>query len=349
VSQTSELDSILAKLRYVKVGDIIMAEDHNDVVDALRKIRNILATVPAVPVFDYIVDIYSDKVVITAPDGTTTQLSTIADLNNWLRDITGKKIRVNVNVEVSGDMYFTPNEYWIFGERVNGTIYLLDGKHTIVSFAPLGEVTNYMWRQMVYHDISGSRLIILYADDVDISGTKDMILKDIVIAVYHSYSTSLEYAEGDMYAQGYFVHSAGSVLRNVYINAAYANFENVTTRNREGSWLVISHMYAGAAPLNLSGVYVAVLHLTDTWWISLPPQSTRKIWLPNIKGTNWTFFNVIAIGVERCGEYGCVVDPLPPGVTYTIDVNSGELIIQNNTDSFYNIDIVYEVYAFKYW
>jgi hypothetical protein len=37
-----ELDAILALIRYVKTGDIILPEDHNLVVDALRKARDIL-------------------------------------------------------------------------------------------------------------------------------------------------------------------------------------------------------------------------------------------------------------------------------------------------------------------
>jgi hypothetical protein len=317
----------------------------------LFKIKKLLPPppLPPIPVFDYVIDIYSDKIVITNPDGSTTQLTTISDLNNWLGNVTGRKIRINVNVEVSRDIYLTPNEYWIFGERVSGTIYLLSGKHTIVSFAQLGEVTNYTWRPTVYYDISGSRLFILYAEYVDITGTSDMMLDDLVIVVYHSYSTSLEYAvNSDLYAQGYFIHSAVSVLRNVYINAGYANFEDVRTSGNVGSWLVVSHREAGASPLDLTNVRVAVLHLIDTWRIGVSPRSTFKIWLPNIKGTNWTFFKVIAIGVERCGEYVCVVDPLPPDVTYTVDVDSGELRIENNTDSSYDIAVVYEVHAFRY-
>jgi hypothetical protein len=38
-----ELDAIIAKIRYVRSGDIIQPEDHNYVVDALRKVRDILA------------------------------------------------------------------------------------------------------------------------------------------------------------------------------------------------------------------------------------------------------------------------------------------------------------------
>jgi hypothetical protein len=302
-------------------------------------------------VFDYIVDIYSDKVVVTASDGSTTELKSIDEFNNWLKGVADKKIWVNMNVRIIGDFYLTPNEYWIFGKKIDGYIYLLDGKHTVISFAPISYITNYRWREGVYYDISGSRIYILdYAEEVDISGTSDKPIRNITVVVQHSYATSLEYVEdSDMYANGYFIHSAVSVLRNVLINAGFANFEDVKARNREGTWLVVSHMYTGAYPLDLSDVDVAVLRLTDTWWIYVSPRSTYREWLPEIRGTNWTFYNVKAIGVEVCGEYGCRIDPLPEGVTYTIDVNSGELVIENNTDTAYDIDIIYEIFAFKYW
>jgi hypothetical protein len=39
------LDSIIAMIRYVRSGDIIQPEDHNYVVDALRKARDVLAEI----------------------------------------------------------------------------------------------------------------------------------------------------------------------------------------------------------------------------------------------------------------------------------------------------------------
>jgi hypothetical protein len=40
-----QLDSIISMIRYVRSGDIIQPEDHNYVVDALRKVRDILAEI----------------------------------------------------------------------------------------------------------------------------------------------------------------------------------------------------------------------------------------------------------------------------------------------------------------
>jgi len=38
----SDLDSVIAKLRYVKYGDYVLSDDHNDLVDAVKIIRDIL-------------------------------------------------------------------------------------------------------------------------------------------------------------------------------------------------------------------------------------------------------------------------------------------------------------------
>jgi hypothetical protein len=40
-----ELDAIIAKIRYVRSGDIIQPEDHNYIVDALKRARDILAEI----------------------------------------------------------------------------------------------------------------------------------------------------------------------------------------------------------------------------------------------------------------------------------------------------------------
>jgi hypothetical protein len=40
-----QLDSILAMIRYVRSGDILQPEDHNRIVDALRKARDILGEI----------------------------------------------------------------------------------------------------------------------------------------------------------------------------------------------------------------------------------------------------------------------------------------------------------------
>ncbi len=42
-----ELDPYLARLRYVRAGDIIMPEDHNYIVDALYKLRDVLERLEA--------------------------------------------------------------------------------------------------------------------------------------------------------------------------------------------------------------------------------------------------------------------------------------------------------------
>jgi len=48
-----ELDQIIAKIRYVKWGDYVLPEDHNYLLDAIKKIRDILAQVAGAVEPDY--------------------------------------------------------------------------------------------------------------------------------------------------------------------------------------------------------------------------------------------------------------------------------------------------------
>jgi len=48
-----ELDEIIAKIRYVKWGDYVLPEDHNYLLDAIKKIRDILAQVAGAVEPDY--------------------------------------------------------------------------------------------------------------------------------------------------------------------------------------------------------------------------------------------------------------------------------------------------------
>jgi hypothetical protein len=299
------------------------------------------------PVFDYVVDVYSEKVVITASDGTTTQLPTVADFNSWLSNITGKKIRINMKARIDADFFFTPNEYWIFGEPVDGTIYLLEGKHTVVSMAYISYITN--WRNWTTYDVSGSRIYIATADSVWITGSSDRPVRNILLVVGHAGDVSLEHAEGDYYASGEFVHSAVSVLRNMFLNATYLCLEGIEGRNREGVWVAVSHVNTCDSPIDVKNVYRAELRLTSSGWLYVGPGYSQEFYLPEIHGSNWAVIKTLQVGVERCSEMYCTLDPLPEGISYAVNLDEGKIVITNNTDSGLDVDIIVEVIAVKYW
>jgi len=312
--------------------------------------------IPPVAAFDYIVDIYSDKVVITDAYGSTIQLSTIADLNNFLSNITGKKIRINANVEVYDDLVFTPNEYWIYGEWLHGNIYLLSGKHIIVSFTGLGDQsTGVQYNQMLRNvdpqtgsrtNVSGLRLYSVYAD-ADISGTSDMVLTDVLISIEYTYYTYLGYINGDVYIHGSYMRIENSTLRNAYIDVEYLYLVNITGTNGEvGTWVIRS----------LSGAYIegsvnvtpvdAVLFLRVKIGININPNTSQTIDLPEIL-CSVIHYRVAFIGIHKLEltprKVTHVYDALPSGVTWYFDLSNKKLVITNSTTDAYNLAVELEI------
>jgi hypothetical protein len=303
---------------------------------------------PTIPAFDYIVDIYSDKVVVTNPDGTTTQLSTIADLNNWLRNITGKRIRVNANVDVYDDLVFTPNEYWIFGEWIHGNVYLLSGKHTIISFTRLGDqsyrafVSNYDPQTNTYTDVSGLKLYSIYAE-LDIHGTSDMVLRDILIYVEQTYVSYIKYIVGDVYMRGGYINFTGVTLRNAHIDASVLELSNVASSGGTGTWFIktLNAFISGAVDASNTGF--AALYLRVSALISVGANSSAMINLPAINHPT-LLYRVVSVGVRKGTLPGCVyVDPLPSGVTWYFDDVNRRIVINNATTGSYDIDVVCEI------
>ena len=302
---------------------------------------------PSIPAFDYVVDIYSDKVVITNPDGTTTQLSTITELNNWLRSITGKKIRINANVEVYDDIYLSPNEYWIFGEWMHGNIYLLSGKHTIISFTRLGNqmyrafVSNYDPQTNTRTDVSGLKLYSIYAE-LDIHGTSDMVLRDILIYVEQTYVSYFEYIVGDVYIRGGNINFTRVTLRNAYIDADYVDLQDVISSDYIGAWVIITR-YAVVirGTVDAKNTLDAMLYLRGSRFIRVGANSSATIDLPTID-SYVVHYKVVFIGVRK-GSNPYYYDPLPSGVTYYFDEVNKKIVITNTTTNSYDIVLTYEI------
>jgi hypothetical protein len=305
---------------------------------------------PSIPVFDYIVDIYSDKVVVTNPDGSTTQLSTISDLNSWLRNITGKRIRINANVEVYNDIYLSPNEYWIFGEWIRGKIYLLSGKHTIISFTRLGDLSNrsgifnYDLQLNEYTDVSGSRIYSVYAN-LYLQGTDSMILNNILVYLVHASECFITYVRGSVYIiNGGYISLTNSTLYDVFVDADEL-FLGTIASDGTGTWTLISRYttYFGGGGVDASQVYDIRFHFTITRTESLLANTSKTITLPSISGTGMTY-KVVFIGVyKRTPSHDYICNPLPSEVTYQLDATNKTLTIQNGTTSPQDIYIVIEM------
>jgi gas vesicle protein len=83
-----------------------------------QAITQIIQTIqPQLPqVFDYVINLYTDKIEITDQGGSKTTLNTISELNEWLTRVTGKNIFIWNNGNMTGDFEPTSNRYVIMGK-----------------------------------------------------------------------------------------------------------------------------------------------------------------------------------------------------------------------------------------
>ena len=328
--------------------------------------------VPApIPIFDYIIDIYVDKVVVTDAYGNTVAtLSTVNDLNNWLRNVKGKKIRINANTVVIDDLYLPQNEYWIFGERIASNIYLREKNITIISFAPLTSytsgtyVTNYDPDTDGYNiDVSGFKLFAVFAD-VDIAGSETVTtISDISIHVLSSSTIVLDSVDGDVYLVGNDIRIYNSTLRNAFIFAfsslSMGNISSGTSSSPAwGVWCIVSQAsYTAFANVSLDHVVRVYINIRRVIRAKLDANSSKTFDL--LKFTQQTptgryvRYIVEAFGLLRVAYAGVTnninistVDPPPPGVTYSIDLSAQQVTITNNTSNAVDVILIYRLEAF---
>jgi hypothetical protein len=223
-----DLDEIINRMRYVVAGDVIEPGDHNTTVDAIKKIRDILSQIsvspaPSISMFDYIIDIYSDRIVITGAGGETTELSSIDELNSWFNNNKGKRIRINTHTAVYSDLILTQNEYWVIGKEIFADIVLTEKNISLYMLAPVypyvyaNYITNVDPSTSQMYDISGLNLFATLAN-IYIVGDPDMTITDINIFVMASKEIYIYYASGNICAPNVIsFHSEASVFKLLYV------------------------------------------------------------------------------------------------------------------------------------
>lgn len=312
-------------------------------------------TIPSIPTptFDYVININSNNIVISDAYGNTVAtLSTINDLNNWLKNVRGKKIRINVNTVVTNDLVLTQNEYWIFGEWINANVYILESSTTIYSWAPMGNsamwifVSNWNPDTGDYTEAHGLKLYVFTYADIDIEGSVGVFtLQNVVIYVASSLTSYIKYVSGDLYINGGYIWVSDAVLRNAYIVAWDVLYLTNVTGN--GNWLIISYSDTDVEQVSLDNVLSAYINLTRYDDITVNPNSSSTINLINL-GIGGTYHvKVIGLLKQPTTSTNTALDPLPSGVTWSINPDTAQLTITNNTSSAQNIVVVYCVEASK--
>jgi hypothetical protein len=300
--------------------------------------------VPAMPAFDYIVDIYSDRIVITASDGSTTTLNTISDFNNWLNNVRGKKIRINAHIEVYDTLFITSNEYWIFGEWIHSYIYLLDKDIAIYSFTNLADalMNNYIDNtpppDYQNRDISGFKLFAPYAD-LNIFAHKGSMLSDVMINVGYTFQSFLYGIDGDIHIMGSLISIMNSRLRNAVILAHYLDLDTVYGQNYEGSWFIVSMQDTRLNNVSTRGCGWVSSYLRFLRFVDVGANST--VTLPLEIPDTWGGIVVVDGIYVPNGDTISAFNPAPSGITYQIDLNRKAIVITNNTSNSYTLVVIY--------
>jgi len=322
------------------------------------------------PNFDYVIDINSSNVVIRDAYGNAAILNSVSDLNDWLKNVKGKKIRINANTVVVDNLYLTQNEYWIFGERIASNIYLREKNITIISFAPLTDyvtgtyVTNYDPDTRSYNiDVNGFKLFAVYAN-VDIESVPFTTVSDISIHVLSSSSIILDSVDGDVYLVGDDIKIYNSILRNAFIfasNTLIMDYVSGGTSDSpaQGVWCIVSQPSVVSFFIvsldHVARAYISIRHAILT---TLGANSSKTFDLlkftQQTSTTRYVRYTVEAFGLLREAYAGVTkniniraVDPPPPGVTYSIDPSVQQVTITNSTSNAVSVMLVYrfEVFA----
>jgi hypothetical protein len=321
---------------------------------------------PPLPAYDYIIDIYSDKIVITASDGSTTTLNTISDLNGWLKNVRDKKIRINAHVEVTADVYLTRNEYWIFGEWFKGNVLLTEDSITLISFAPLGYEKNWTYvtnklSETEYFNCSNLKLYALTYADVYIIWYADQPRLPLgSVHVEESSYTLLGHVVGDVNISGRNVSIEDCILRRAFLlGRRYLRLDNVAAPARGvGSyWYIISLFLTDFYNVNIDNV--DNLHIYARYYFGQTIEAGQSFSIPLPKVVSTRNDVHIAYSIERIGVFsskivgGPAVDwlgPLPPEITYSFDLDTQTLTITNNLTYAVAVDAyaVLEVYTLFY-
>jgi hypothetical protein len=303
-----------------------------------------LPPVPA-PIFDYIIDIYADKVVVADSYGNTVAvLSTVSDLNSWLSSVRGKRIRINAHVEVYDTLLLTSNEYWIFGEWIHSSIYLLDKDITIYSFTNLADflmknfIDNAPPPDYTERDISGFKLFAPYAD-LNISAPMGTTLSDIMINVGRTSHSTLHGIDGDIHIMGSNIYITNSKLRNAVILAHYLGLEAACNQGYEGSWFIVSLQDTERSNISTRDCGWVTSYLRFVRIVNVGANSITNLFLeiPDTWGGTVTVDGIYTLS----GDTISALNPAPSGITYQIDPNQKAIVITNSTPNDYTLVIIY--------
>jgi hypothetical protein len=279
--------------------------------------------VPAMPVFDYIIDIYSDKVVIKSHDGFTTTLTTIADLNEWLSNNKGKRIAIYAYTDVTEDIDIYSGEYWFIKGFFDCFVGLHESNTTIVN---VGAVI-----KCVYNMLDVSNVTVASCSHTTISfynverGT-GIIVVGLFQVLYIENFEARVFAEVFNYAEIW-----NCRLLDLSIKARLLKIYDTTIEESRRGIVIETEYDVRIDNVTNKGIWVTKLNIRREIPVYIDAGTTMTIDIPNF-GVPGYF-----VSVEYFSAAGVA------GVTYTIDTANHVIRITNNTTTTVGVFMVIRV------
>jgi hypothetical protein len=304
-------------------------------------------TAPAV-LFDYVVEIYADKVVVTSSDGKAMTLASVAELNSWLKGVRDKRIAVYSYTRVEDEIDLTRNTYvfakgWYSYIALAETVelYFLGDYVEWLDNEPVVESNSFKIRR--YVDISGSRVLIMNAGTVILYGSAEVTpLKNMTalcigcefvsmrgfVGGVVVLSSVVEGIVADSVLDVLMVDSWGFIVYGttvasvLYIRATYASMDSVTFAGHNVRIDVGMPFVRTLKPSGQAG---------DTATITVPLMAVQSSYTVAVTMEVNVYVGRSGSPAQRVSlQY---LEPAGDRVSYSVDPSTATITVKNNTDS----------------
>jgi hypothetical protein len=279
--------------------------------------------------YDYVIDIYTDKIEITDTNGSKTTLNSIDDLNNWLSSVTGKNILIWNNGDMEGTLSLTSNTYVINGKPTRFEILLTQPNTYIYHLAPnLTENGIFNYSRDFICDIDNSNIFAIDTN-VNINCFREKRIQNINITAINSQVLTVSGINGRISAiTGYAGISDSELTDGLMLIAGSAMISNVGIAKK-------ACMFIDNAPIltiyNLGSIVEA--------YFDIKAIVTRGVLNPNSSGTvpiptlPFTVYSTTVLGVYKTDRPGGIISPLTENEgDVIIDQDNKTITITNKTD-----------------
>jgi hypothetical protein len=293
--------------------------------------------------FDYVINLYTDKIEITGYDGSSTTLSTISDLNTWLTSISGKNILIWNNGNMTGDFIPTSNRYVVMGNPTRFRTVLKNSDmdlYYLVQGLP-EDLNDYSISNFGNYTINNVNIFAI-GHPIIIDSSTGEYNENIHITAIGSYYFSVRMITGGVTAVANHAEIYDSVLLDgLMLTAGTAEILNTIVGER--LYLDIGYIDAGPE-INPYNVHMAYYYIENipVFFLGMMPYQTLSA---DIKTIGISGETITITGVYKGLPNGIVIPLQISGddVRVTVDTDNKKIIVLNNTGNSIDIIVTYSI------